>query len=469
MKPIAIQQIRQVVGAKALDAIPAMASLVSAICTDSRRMEPGSLFIALPGERYDGHHFLRDAAAGGAVAALVQRLPEVQLPNVHMLLVTDTRRAMGKLARHIRQQMRAKVIAVAGSNGKTSTKHLIDSALNGSLRGSVSPKSFNNDIGVPLTIFPADPLQDYLVLEIGTNHPGEIKVLTEIAQPDIAVITNCGPEHLEFLGDLLGVRRENASIINGLNPRGLLVVNGDDPELLDTVAAYPGKRITFGFSDRNDLFAADVRCDQTGVHFKLNAHTPVFVPLLGRHTASNALAAIAVARRLGLREEIILRGLAGAHGAEMRLQLQTAHGITILNDAYNANPASMKAALETLQMLPRTGRAIAILGDMRELGESTERFHREVGQVAANAGLNALYCVGPFSRFIADAARQAGMKDEIVQHFSDSHAAAEALVAAFDGGDVVLLKASRAMHLERVAAAIVQGRAHGFFPKEATA
>jgi UDP-N-acetylmuramoyl-tripeptide--D-alanyl-D-alanine ligase len=466
MKPISIQQIRQILGAKALATIPATAPLVSSICTDSRRMDPGSLFIALPGENYDGHNYLRAAAAGGAVAALVEKIPDVQLPNMHMLLVPDTRKAMGKLARHIRQQMLAKVIAVAGSNGKTSTKHLVDAAIRDSLRGTISPKSFNNDIGVPLTIFPADPLQDYLVLEIGTNHPGEIKVLTDIAQPDIAVITNCGPEHLEFLGDLLGVRRENASIIEGLKPHGLLVVNGDDPELLDTVAAYPGKRVTFGFSEKNDLFASDVRCDETGVHFKLNAHTPIFVPLLGKHTAANALAAIAVARRLGLHEEAILHGLAHAEGAEMRLQLQTVRGITLLNDAYNANPASMKAALETLQTLPRTGRSIAILGDMRELGESSERFHREVGQFAATARLDMLYCIGPSSKLIAESARQAGMNAKSVKHFRDSQQAAEALAEIFQPGDVVLLKASRTVKLERIAAAITQGRAHGFFPKE---
>src|SRR3954464_3746647 len=161
--------------------------------------------------------------------------------------------------------MRSKVIAVAGSNGKTSTKYLIDSILSSKLRGSMSPKSFNNDIGVPLTILPADPTQDYLVLELGTNHPGEIKVLTEMARPDISVITNCGAEHLEFLGDLMGVRQENAAIINGLQPGGALIINGDDPELRDAVAGYSGKIITFGFNEKgNDLFASDIRCDETG-------------------------------------------------------------------------------------------------------------------------------------------------------------------------------------------------------------
>lgn len=420
-------------------------------------MQAGSLFVALSGENFDGHDFIPAAAAGGAIAALVERVPSVQLPNVHLLQVANARQAMGKLARYVRQQMRSKVLAVAGSNGKTSTKHLIHAALKDSLHGSISPKSFNNDIGVPLTIFPADPLQDYLVLEIGTNHPGEIKVLTDIALPDIAVITNCGPEHLEFLGDLLGVRQENATIIDGLNPRGLLVVNGDDRDLLAAVESYPGKRVTFGFSDRNDLFAADIRCDQTGVHFKLNGRTPVYVPLLGRHTAANALVAIAVGRRLGLAQDAILQGLSRAQGPDMRLQLQNIRSITLLNDAYNANPASMKAALETLQTIPHTGRAVAILGDMGELGKSAARFHRELGQIAAGLKLDGLYCVGPQSALIAREAIQAGMDAGAIQHFENAYDAARALADAFSAGDVVLLKASRVVQLEIVAAAIGHG------------
>ena len=259
MKPLTIRQVRQVVGGKALSAIAADAPLVEAVCTDTRRMDRGALFIALRGDRHNAHAFLPQAAAGGAVAALVEEPPAVSLPNVTLIQVPDTRLAMGKLASHCRQQMRAKVIAVAGSNGKTSTKHLVDAALCGKLRGSISPKSYNNDIGVPLTIFPADPGQDYLVLEMGTNHHGELRVLSEMATPDIAVITNCGADHLEFLDDLMGVRQENASIIHGLNPKGLLVVNGDDNDLLSAVKEYPGRRITFGFKETNDLFATDIR------------------------------------------------------------------------------------------------------------------------------------------------------------------------------------------------------------------
>jgi len=432
-------------------------------------MQPGSLFIAIKGETHDGHDHLPQAAAGGAVAALVQTIPTVKLPNLPMIQVPNTRLAMGKLATAVRQQMMSKVIAVAGSNGKTSSKFLIHSALRNDLYGSMSIKSFNNDIGVPLTIYPADPMQDYLVLEMGTNHPGEIKYLAEMALPDIAVITNCGPEHLEFLGDLAGVRRENASIISGLNPAGALIVNGDDPDLLEAVHPYKGKLITFGFNPKNDLFAADVQCDSTGVRFRLNnSRHRVFVPMLGRHTAANALAAIAVARRLGLNEDRIIKSLATATGPEMRLQLNDAHGITLINDAYNANPASMKAALETLKSLPVSRKRIAILGDMRELGPYTDRFHREIGEFAATCDLDQLHCVGPKSALIAHAAIDKKMAARKVTCHPDCHSAARALAKAFHRGDTVLLKASRTIHLETIADAITERRAHGFFKKAAS-
>src|SRR4051812_29333797 len=264
MKPLTLQEIRQTVNGKALGAMPADAPRIKSICIDSRQIEAGCLFIAIKGENRNGHAYLPTAAAGGALAALVEEPPRQDLPNLHQIRVESTRVAMGKLATHVRKQMKSRVIAVAGSNGKTSTKCLLSAVLAAKLRGSISPKSFNNDIGVPLAIFPADPMQDYLVLEIGTNHHGETRLLSDMAAPDIAVITNCGADHLEFLDDLMGVRRENATIISGLNPKGLLVVNGDDPDLLSAVNDYPGQKITFGFKETNDLFASDIRCDETG-------------------------------------------------------------------------------------------------------------------------------------------------------------------------------------------------------------
>lgn len=458
MKPMTIRQVRQAVGGKALSPIAADAPLVEAVCTDTRRMDKGSLFIALRGDNHNAHAFLPQAAAGGAVAALVEQPPEQSLPNVTVIQVPDTRAAMGKLASFCRRHMRAKVIAVAGSNGKTSTKHLIDAALFGKLRGSISPKSFNNDIGVPLTIFPADPLQDYIVLEMGTNHHGELRVLSDMAKPDIAVITNCGADHLEFLGDLMGVRRENASIISGLNPKGLLVVNGDDPELLSAVNDYPGKRITFGFKETNDLFATDIRCDEKGTRFSLNnSRREVYVPMLGRHSACNALAAIAVARKMGVPEDLAIQTLAVARGPEMRLQWQPAGDVRVLNDAYNANPNSMRAAIETAALLPKSGRRIAILGDMKELGPSGDRYHREIGQYVAEAkAFDLLICVGTQASLIADGALAAGFANDGVVRFADSASASETVPRMLHAGDLVLLKASRSTRLEQVANAITQ-------------
>jgi UDP-N-acetylmuramoyl-tripeptide--D-alanyl-D-alanine ligase len=455
MKPLSIQEIKRAVSGKQLSAIPQHMPLIKSICTDTRRIEPGSLFIALKGDNFDGHDFLPKAAEGGAIAAIVEYAPTEPQPNVPMIEVKNSRRAMGKLATFVRKQMRSKVIAVAGSNGKTSTKHLIDAALCGKLRGSISPKSYNNDIGVPLAIFPADPMQDFLVLEIGTNHPGEIKLLSEMAQPDIAVITNCGAEHLEFLGDLMGVRRENAEIISGLSPKGSLIVNGDDQDLLHATEGFPGQKITFGFNETNDLFATNVECDNAGVRFNLNkSRRTVFVPMLGRHNACNALAALAVARRMGVSEDLAIETLAEARGPEMRLQRHQIGSITLINDAYNANPNSMRAALETIAGLNTNGRRIAVLGDMLELGHSSDRYHREIGQVVAQCKFDLLACVGNQAQLIAEAAEQAGMAIGAICRFRDAAEAAQAIPKWLKDDDLVLLKGSRSMHLEYVDAAL---------------
>jgi len=456
MIPLTLRQVRHAVGGRALNVIPDESLNVSVISTDTRHIEPASVFIALRGDRFDGHQFLAQAAAGGAIAAIVDSAPADSPLHLALIQVPNTRSALGRLAKHVRQQLRAKVIAVAGSNGKTSTKNLIHAALRGKLKGTISPKSYNNDIGVPLAILPADPQQDYLVLEIGTNHHGEIKPLSDMALPDIAVITNCGAEHLEGLTDLRGVRRENAQIISGLNPKGLLIVNGDDPELLAAVKEWPGRRLTFGFNNTNDIFATNIVCTTAGTEFSMNNRSQrVFVPMLGRHAAANALAAIAVARTLRLPEEAIIESLAHSDGPEMRLQLIAAGPIALLNDAYNANPSSVRAALETLAALDTTGRRVAILGEMRELGASSDRYHREIGALVATLGkIDRLMCVGEAARHIAEGAIGAGFPSGAVSQFIDAPAAADCAPAMLAAGDLVLLKASRSIQMERVAAAI---------------
>ena len=461
MKPLSIQQIRQAVGGRLLSPVAdAGLSSVAAVCTDSRRMEPACVFVAIRGETFDGHDFLPAAAAHGAVVAIMEDVPAIPLPNLAQIQVPNTRKALGRLAGTVRRELtRTKVIGVAGSNGKTGTKLLIDAALCGARKGSISPKSYNNDIGVPLAIFPADASQDYLVLEMGTNRPGEIAALTDIAQPDIAVITNCSAEHLEGLGDLAGVRRENASLLAGLRPGGVLIVNGDDRQLLDAVARYEPQMITFGFSPTNDLFATDVRTSEEGTRFFLNgSRTEVFIPLLGRHTAANALAALAVARRMRVPEEIILDGLAHARGPDMRLQLQDCAGVELLNDAYNANPASMLAALDTLRSLHPPGRRIAVLGDMLELGEASDAYHRQIGRVAATCGIDRLACVGPAARLIAEAAIEAGLPPGDVYRYNEVSSAASVVPGWLKTGDLVLLKASRGIYLELIAQAVSASR-----------
>lgn len=454
MKPLSIREIRQAVGGKVITQIVGHEPVVRAICTDTRAMKPASLFIALRGKNHDGHDHLPAAAAGGAIAAMIETPPPEEIPGLLLLQVPNTRQAMGRLATTIRKQLRGKVIAVGGSNGKTSTKHLIQAALGNRLRGSISPKSFNNDIGVPLTIFAADSSQDYLVLEMGTNHPGEMKTLSDMARPDIAVITNVGCEHLEGLGDLDGVRREEAGMVAGLSENGLLIVNGDDAGLLEAVSGYRGRRITFGFNQSNDLFPTDITCSAEGVRFRLNtSRTEVFVPLLGRHTAVNALAAMAVARRMGISDATILEGLAKATGPEMRLQLQQINGVSLLNDAYNANPESMRAAMQTLADLP-AARKIAVLGEMRELGEAAESLHREIGQAAGEHGFDQIIFVGAFAKVMADAAVRAGISVGNIRMCGDAQQAAEVVPDLLSNGDMVLIKASRGLRLERVAEAV---------------
>src|SRR5688500_14604033 len=457
MKPISLGQVRQILNATPIGDVPDLLE-AKTVSTDTRLLQPGSLFVALKAER-DGTDFLPEAAAQGAVAALVQDKPARRPYNLPLLRVPNTRQALGRLATHIRRQMTAKVIAVGGSNGKTGTKHLIDSALCVTKKGSISPKSFNNDIGVPLAIFPADPSQDYLVLEVGTNHHGEVKVLSEMAQPDVAVITNVGAEHLEGLGDLDGVRREETSIVTGLSPRGCLIVNGDDAPLVSLVSRYSGQIIKFGLNPRgNDLFATDVECDHKGVHFNLNGNPRrrLFVPLLGRHSACNALAAIAVGKRMGIPEDAIADSLANAHAPDMRLQLSKVNGVTVLNDAYNANPNSTRAAIETLVALPVRGRRVAVLGDMLELGRASDAYHREAGVLAANSNLDLLICVGKKAQLIAASAKAAGMEAPRIVTYADATAAARGVTKRVRGSDLILLKASRGVGLEAVARALAE-------------
>lgn len=439
-----------------LDAIPEGHPLpgntpIRAVCTDTRQMKPDSLFICLKGDNHDSHEYLAKAAEGGAIAALVDQMIPLPPAGMAILRVADTRRSMGKLAAHVRRDFLGKVIAIGGSNGKTTTKHLVASALASQKRGSFSPKSFNNDIGVPLAIFPAKAADDYLVLELGTNHPGELAPLSRIAQPDIAVITSIGAEHLEGFGDMAGVVAEEASILEGLLCNGLLLVNGDYPELLAAVAGWKGRKITFGLKEGNDLRATDIVCTDKGVLFRVNGQEPdIFVPMLGRHSASNALVAVAIAQELQIEERYWLSALSLAIGPEMRMQKLALGPVTVINDAYNANPTSMEAGLQTMRDLPAAGRRVAVLGDMKELGPASDDLHRQVGDVAAKIGLDLLITIGKSAQLIGETVLASGMPKNRVMHFDSAMAAADPVAQLLAAGDLVLLKGSRSMRLESI-------------------
>ena len=440
---------------------------VKNVCTDSRLAKAGELFFAIQGEKFDGHDFIADVAAKGAAAIVVERgresvwssafrrsgpPPAGGTPN--LLVVENTRAAFGKLSAVYRKDFSPPVIAVAGSNGKTTTKELLASVLRQKFSTLWSEASFNNDIGVPATLLRLKKTHQAAVLEVGTSHPGELAPLVNMIQPKVGIITNIGREHLEFFGDLAGVAQEEGTLAELLPADGTLFLNGDN-EWSDKIAARTkAKIVRVGFGEKNDWRAGKVRLDKNGVTFQVAAPKQEFcgeyrINLLGRHQVTNALFAIGSGEELGLGRAEIQRGLAECQPPKMRMQFWEANGVRVLDDCYNANADSMIAALETLCELPLQGRRVAVLGDMAELGAHSEVAHAEVGRRAAELKIGQLFTVGKNSTATATAARDAGLTRVI--EFADVEAAVRAVKNFLKPGDVVLLKASRSSRLERIA------------------
>ena len=441
-----------------IQAGPAEAVLKN-VCTDSRFLQPGALFFAIRGEAFDGHAFVVEAAAKGAVAVVVERsridVLQGRVPSACVvLLVDDTRAALGQLAAAYRRDFSPRVTAVGGSNGKTTTKELIASVLRQKLPTLWSESSFNNDIGVPATLLRLESSHQAAVLEAGTNHPGELAPLVRLIRPQLGVITSIGREHLEFFGDEAGVAQEEGWLAELLPAGGKLFLNGDTPWTEAVAARTRAKVVRLGFGAHNDWRATKVRLDKNGVTFqvaapRLELNGEYRVNLLGRHQAVNALLAIAVGAEHGLGRAEIQRGLAECQPPKMRMQFWEANGVRVLDDCYNANADSMCAALETLADLPLQGRRVAVLGDMAELGAQSEAAHAEIGRRAAALKIGQLFTVGRNSAVTARAARDAGLTRVI--EFEDVEAAMRAVRNFLKPGDVVLFKASRASRLERIA------------------
>jgi len=428
---------------------------IQGICTDSRRVRTGDLFFAIKGERFDGHDFLNEVTARGAAAVVVERdkIP-APLPECEVLVVDDTRLALGRLATAYRREFNLPVIAVGGSNGKTTVKELIASVLRQKLAALWSEASFNNDIGVPLTLLRLEKSHQAAVLEAGTNHPGELAPLVTMIQPKYGVITSIGREHLEFFGDVAGVAREEGWLAELLPADGRFFVNGDNEWVEPLARRTRATVVRVGVGEKNDWRARGIRLDKNGATFRVDAAKGEFggeyrVNLLGRHQVVNALLAVAVGEELGLNRSAVRDGLAECQPAKMRMQFWEAGGVRVLDDAYNANADSTVAALETLCELPLQGRRVAVLGDMAELGAQSEAAHAEVGRRAAELGIGQLFAVGKMAPVMAAAARGAGLSRVI--EFTDVEAARNAVKNFLKAGDVVLLKASRASRLERIA------------------
>jgi len=426
------------------------------VVIDSRLVKEGDLFIAIEGKKHDAHAFVPQVIDAKAAAILVHKdtTPEIveksQANGVAIMRCDDTVAGLNRLAAAYRNELRAKVIAVGGSNGKTSTKRIIHTLLAEKFKGVASPKSFNNNIGMPLTLLDVEPSHEYVVLEIGTNAPGEIAALGEVCRPDVAIITSIGLEHLEKLGDLAGVAREEASISRFVQEAGTLILPAGIMELNEALKRATSQRITVGLVGSGaDLVADQIAQSVDGLTFNLNGRAPFKLPLLGEHNAMNALIAIAVARRLGLSDEQIQSGLAKVQPAPMRLEILRAGEHLIINDAYNANPSSVAASLETFAKLniPGDPKKIVILGDMLELGMQSELLHRNIGAMVGSLKFGMLVAVGAMMRFAAQEAEDRGIT---VHRFASAAEAAKVVPSLVSPGDALLLKGSRGMALEGI-------------------
>jgi len=428
--------------------------VISGVSTDTRTISNGNLYIPLKGERFNGHAFVKEAFAKGAVAALWAQDEPNPPEDVPLIFVDDTLVALQRLASRYRDQLAVKVIGITGSNGKTTTKDMAAAILATQYKVQKTEGNLNNHIGLPLTLLRLDENTEVAVVEMGMSNFGEIEFLSKLAKPDAAVITNIGESHLQELGSRDGIAQAKLEIVSGLKENGIFVYNGYEPLLTNRVPAMKLTQtmLTFGSGDYNNYFPLSVSMKANGTTFVVNEAPDVslFIPILGRHHVYNALAAIAIARFFGVSWENIQAGFASLQVTKMRMEVVKGKGgLTIINDAYNASPTSMKAALQLLSELTGYRKKIAVLGDMLELGEKEVEFHEEIGQWLHPDKADYVFTYGKLGERIAKAAEPAFPKGH-VKAYDNKEALAADLAQLVAPMDVVLLKASRGMKLEQV-------------------
>jgi UDP-N-acetylmuramoyl-tripeptide--D-alanyl-D-alanine ligase len=419
------------------------------ISIDSRVIHANDCFIAIKGDVFDGHDYIADVAAKNVAVVVVDRDVDTSIP---VIKVKNTRQALKDIAHFYRENAHIPVVGITGSCGKTTTRALLENILKQHSAVLASQKSFNNDIGLPLTLLQLKPSHEYLVLEIGTNHPGEIAALTDIARPTVSVITMVGPVHIEAFGSVENIAIEKGAIYAGLTPEGIAVMNADDPFVTTWKKAVKNRVITFGIEKNADVMAKDITIANNGeTTFTLvfpDQSIDIHLPLLGEHNVANALAAACCAFALQIPLNAIKKGLETVQPEYGRLiEKEGFLGATILDDSYNANPASVKAAIQLITH--RSQHAILVLGDMKELGDHAAQMHAEIGAYAKSAGIKKIFCLGELSLQTAKAF------GDNAQHFDDHGSLIESLKAAMSSHDIVLVKGSRSMKMETVVKALL--------------
>jgi UDP-N-acetylmuramoyl-tripeptide--D-alanyl-D-alanine ligase len=430
---------------------------VTGVSIDSRSLVVGEAFFAIHGHRLDGHAFLAEAAARGAACLVVHALPDEVPANVPLVLVEETTQALGRLGAWHRGRFTTPVIAVTGSNGKTTTKELVAGVL--ATRWDVlwPERSFNNQWGLPLTLLRLSPEHQAVVLEIGSNARGEVAALAALAKPTVGIVTTVAAVHTEFLGSLEGVREEKSSLVRALPADGVAVLNADDPRVAGMARDTRARVVTYGQASGAQVRAiGDVVDDEQGVTFTLQVggeRQAVTLGLAGRHNVTNALAAAAAGVALGFQLADLARGLAAVGPVAGRCVWKRAGDVTILDDTYNASPVSVRAALDTVAAHRRGRRVVVVLGDMLELGPIAEEAHREVGRQVAALPADELVGVGRATQAAVEAARAAGLGE--ARHFMTFEDTVAHLLKRLAAGDLVLVKGSRGMRMERVVDALV--------------
>jgi UDP-N-acetylmuramoyl-tripeptide--D-alanyl-D-alanine ligase len=435
------------------------------VSINTRTLAPGELFVAIRGEVHDAHRFLSNAAEGGAGGLMVEEawLEENALPGeVSGVAVADTTAALGALAAGYRTRFEGPVVAITGSNGKTTTKEMCHRILSVAAPCLKNEGNLNNEFGLPLTLLSREPEQRAAVVELGMNHRGEIARLAAIARPDVGVITNIGTAHIEYLGSREEIAREKADLIAALGEDGVAVLNRDDDYVMSQAERAPGRVLTYGRSAEADVHANDVRFEDGGVYaFRLcspQGDTAIRIHGLAETTVINALAAGAAALAAGASLEAVAQGLGRHDQVPGRMACrELSDGVCVIDDTYNANPQSMKNALESLARLKGAGRGFAVLGDMGELGEAAESAHRDTGRIAAQQGVDFLFALGERAELVAEGAREAGMEASRVLVGKTPEELCDGVRERMGAGDWILVKGSRAMRMERVVEALVTG------------